>query len=81
MWAPLTQPDATAPQLGVAYQPTFGHDAAWDLVVFAIYMGLWTVGKFALTFLRSEVTWLGGLPEAQLLAVGLLLSTTRTRHT
>jgi phosphatidylglycerol---prolipoprotein diacylglyceryl transferase len=105
-------PGAMAPQLGVAYQPTFAYEAAWDLVVFAIlwklrkrvrgdgrlfaiYLGLYAVGKFALTFLRSEVIWLGGLQEAQLLAVGLLLlsiawwstsavapvsSRTRTRH-
>ena len=87
-------PGAMAPQLGVAYQPTFAYEAAWDLVVFAIlwtlrkrvrgdghlfaiYLGLYAVGKFALTFLRSEVIWLGGLQEAQLLAVGLLLLSIR----
>jgi phosphatidylglycerol:prolipoprotein diacylglycerol transferase len=31
---------AMAPQLGVAYQPTFAYEAAWDLTVFAV---LWTL--------------------------------------
>jgi hypothetical protein len=38
-----------------------------------LYLALYAVGKFALTFLRTEVIWLYGLQEAQLVAIGLLL--------
>ncbi len=41
--------------------------------LFAIYLGLYAAGKFALTFLREERIWAWGLQEAQFLAVGLLL--------
>lgn len=40
--------------------------------LFALYLGLYAAGKFALTFLRTETVWLWGLQEAQLLAVGTL---------
>ena len=83
-------PHAQAPQLGVAYQPVFLYEMAWDLTVFgvlwllrkrlpaegqlfAVYLALYAVGKFGLTFLRSEVIWFGGLQEAQWLAIGALL--------
>ena len=82
-------PGAMAPQLGVAYQPVFLYEAAWDLAVFgllwaarrrvtadgqlfALYLGLYATGKFALTFLRAETVWVWGLQEAQLLALGAL---------
>lgn len=38
--------------------------------LFALYLGLYAAGKFALTFLRTETVWLWGLQEAQLLALG-----------
>jgi phosphatidylglycerol:prolipoprotein diacylglycerol transferase len=41
--------------------------------LFAIYLGLYAAGKFALTFLREERIWAWGLQEAQFLAVALLL--------
>jgi phosphatidylglycerol---prolipoprotein diacylglyceryl transferase len=82
-------PGAMAPELGVAYQPTFLYEQVWDLAVFsllwalrrrltsdgqlfALYLGLYAAGKFALTFLRTEQVWLWGLQQAQLLALGAL---------
>ena len=79
-------PGAMAPELGVAYQPTFLYELVWDLAIFALlwtvrrrvradgalfalYLGLYAAGKFALTFLRTESVWLWGLQEAQLLAL------------
>lgn len=79
-------PGAMAPQLGVAYEPVFLYEMAWDLAVFAIlwlargrlrvdgqlfaaYLGLYALGKFALTYLRTETVWFAGLQEAQLLAL------------
>ena len=44
-----------------------------DGQLFALYLALYAVGKFALTFLRTEVIWLYGLQEAQLVAIGVLL--------
>ncbi len=41
--------------------------------LFAVYLGLYAAGKFALTFLREERIWAWGLQEAQFLAVALLL--------
>jgi phosphatidylglycerol---prolipoprotein diacylglyceryl transferase len=41
--------------------------------LFALYLALYAVDKFALTFLRSEVIWFGGLQEAQWLAIGALV--------
>lgn len=40
--------------------------------LFAAYLGLYAVGKFVLTFLRTETVWLWGLQEAQLVALGTL---------
>lgn len=79
-------PGAMVPELGVAYEPVFLYEMAWDVAVlaalwwlrprlrvdgqlFAAYLGLYSVGKFVLTFRRGEVIWVGGLQEAQLLAV------------
>jgi len=79
-------PGAMVPQLGVAYEPVFLYEMAWDLAVFAVlwllrarlrvdgqlfgvYLALYAVGKFALTFLRTETVWFAGLQEAQLLAI------------
>ena len=93
-------PGAMVPQLGVAYEPVFLYEMAWDLAVFALlwrlrsrlrvdgqlfglYLGLYALGKFALTFLRTETVWFVGLQEAQLLAIvavvtaGLWLARTR----
>lgn len=44
-----------------------------DGQLFAIYLALYAIGKFALTFRRTETVWLGGLQEAQLLAIGALV--------
>lgn len=84
-----THPGAMVPQLGVAYEPVFLYEMAWDLAVFAVlmalrgrlaggrlfalYLGLYAVGKFAITSLRTEKVWLAGLQEAQLLAVVLVI--------
>jgi phosphatidylglycerol---prolipoprotein diacylglyceryl transferase len=82
-------PGAMAPQLGVAYQPTFLYEQIWDFAVFAVlwmlrrrvttdgqlfalYLGLYGIGKFALTFLRTENVWFWGFQEAQLLSLGLI---------
>lgn len=79
-------PGAMVPQIGVAYEPVFLYEMAWDLAVFAVlwllrsrlrsdgqlfgvYLALYAVGKFALTFLRTETVWFAGLQEAQLLAI------------
>jgi phosphatidylglycerol:prolipoprotein diacylglycerol transferase len=79
-------PRAMVPQLGVAYEPVFLYEMAWDLAVlavlwllrpvlrvdgqlFAVYLALYAVGKFGLTFLRTETVWLAGLQEAQLLSI------------
>ena len=79
-------PGAMVPQLGVAYEPIFLYEMAWDVGLFAllwlmrkrlhvdgqlfgIYLALYAVGKFALTFLRTETVWFVGLQEAQLLAI------------
>ncbi len=37
--------------------------------LFALYLGLYALGKFGLTFLRTETLWFWGLQEAQLLAL------------
>ncbi|MDE3113611.1 MAG: prolipoprotein diacylglyceryl transferase [Chloroflexota bacterium] len=80
---------AMVPQLGVAYEPVFLYEMAWDLLVlaalwwlrprlridgtlFAAYLALYALGKFALTFRRVEVVWLAGLQEAQLLSLAAL---------
>ncbi len=43
-----------------------------DGQLFAAYLGLYAVGKFAISFLRTETVWLAGLQEAQLLSVAAL---------
>jgi phosphatidylglycerol:prolipoprotein diacylglycerol transferase len=43
-----------------------------DGQLFALYLGLYALGKFALTFLRMEAIWLWGLQEAQYVALGTL---------
>ena len=40
--------------------------------LFALFLGLYAVGKFALTFLRTETIWFWGLQEAQLISLGLI---------
>ncbi|MCC7106696.1 MAG: prolipoprotein diacylglyceryl transferase [Chloroflexi bacterium] len=45
---------------------------AGDGQLFAIYLGLYAIGKFALTFLRAETVWFWGLQEAQLMALGAM---------
>ena len=86
-------PAAMVPELGVAYQPTFLYEAAWDVAIFAtlwalrgrvrgdgrlfaLYLGLYGGGKFALTFLRRETVWLLGLQQAQLVALALVAAAT-----
>lgn len=46
----------------------------FDGEIFAVYLALYAIGKFALSFRRTETVWLAGLQEAQLLslvAIGL----------
>jgi len=82
-----SNPGAMAPELGVAYEPVFLYEMAWDLglsallwwllrprlrqdgQLFAAYLALYALGKFALTSLRTETVWVAGLQEAQLLAI------------
>ena len=96
-------PHALVPRTGVAYEPVFLYEMAWDLGVFALlwwlrprlrvdgqlfalYLALYAVGKFLVSFRRTETIWFAGLQEAQLLALGALalaavwVSTTRARH-
>ncbi len=40
--------------------------------LFALYLALYALGKFALTFLRTETIWFAGLQEAQLVALGAM---------
>lgn len=40
--------------------------------LFGVYLALYAVGKFLLTFLRTETVWVAGLQEAQLLSAVLL---------
>ncbi|MBI5946967.1 MAG: prolipoprotein diacylglyceryl transferase [Chloroflexi bacterium] len=40
--------------------------------LFALYLGLYAIGKFGVTFLRQERTWAWGMQEAQFLALALL---------
>ncbi|HET8568629.1 MAG TPA: prolipoprotein diacylglyceryl transferase [Candidatus Limnocylindria bacterium] len=40
-----------------------------DGLLFAAYLALYAVGKFALTYLRTETVWVAGLQEAQLLSI------------
>lgn len=41
-------------------------------LLFAAYLGLYAVGKFVLTFGRTETVWFAGLQEAQLLSIAAL---------
>lgn len=43
-----------------------------DGQLFAAYLALYAIGKFALTFRRTETVWLAGLQEAQLLSIAVL---------
>ncbi len=52
---------------------TFRKRITVDGQLFALYLGLYAIGKFALTFFRTEVVWFWGLQEAQLLALGALV--------
>ncbi len=45
-----------------------------DGAVFALYLVLYGIGKFLVSFVRAEVIWLGGLQQAQLLAAMLVLA-------
>jgi phosphatidylglycerol:prolipoprotein diacylglycerol transferase len=47
---------------------------ASDGRLFAVYLGLYAVGKFSLTFLRTETIWFWGLQEAQFLAIAALVA-------
>lgn len=40
--------------------------------LFGLFLGLYAVGKFTLTFLRTETVWFWGLQEAQLISLGLV---------
>jgi phosphatidylglycerol---prolipoprotein diacylglyceryl transferase len=44
-----------------------------DGQLFALYLGLYPAGKFALTFARTETVWFWGLQEAQVLALGAMV--------
>jgi phosphatidylglycerol---prolipoprotein diacylglyceryl transferase len=44
-----------------------------DGQLFALYLGLYAIGKFVLTFLRTETIWFWSLQEAQLFALALAI--------
>lgn len=52
---------------------TFRKRITVDGHLFALYLGLYAIGKFVLTFVRTEAVWFWGLQEAQLFALGALL--------
>ena len=83
-----TNPGAHAPQLGVAFQPSFMYEQLWDLLIFALlwslrkriktdgylfalFLGLYAAGKFAITFTRIDPIWIWGLQQSHLVAIGL----------
>ncbi len=43
-----------------------------DGQLFAVYLALYAIGKFALSFRRTETVWLAGMQEAQLLSLAAL---------
>jgi phosphatidylglycerol:prolipoprotein diacylglycerol transferase len=43
-----------------------------DGQLFALYLGLYALGKFAITFVRIDPVWLWGMQEAHFVALGLL---------
>jgi len=43
-----------------------------DGQLFALYLALYAIGKFALSFFRTETVWFAGLQEAQLLSIAAL---------
>ena len=43
-------------------------------VLFLTYVSLYAVGRFALSFVRREVIWFGGLQEAQVMSVIVLIA-------
>lgn len=86
-----TNPGAHAPQLGVAFQPSFLYEQVWDLIIFALlwqlrtriktegylfalFLGLYAAGKFAITFTRIDPVWLWGLQQSHFVALGLGLT-------
>ena len=46
-----------------------------DGMLFALYLALYSVGRFAITFLREDKIWALGLQEAQYIAIAMLLIT------
>jgi phosphatidylglycerol:prolipoprotein diacylglycerol transferase len=40
--------------------------------LFALYLGLYAIGKFAITFVRIDPVWFWGLQESHFVALGLL---------
>jgi phosphatidylglycerol:prolipoprotein diacylglycerol transferase len=83
-----TNPGAHAPQLGVAFQPSFLYEQVWDVLIFlvlwslrkriktegylfALFLGLYAAGKFAITFTRIDPVWLWGLQQSHFVALGL----------
>lgn len=100
-------PDAMAPSLGMAFQPTMLYEMFWDLLVFGvlwwargrvkvdgllfmIYLSLYSIGKFVISFWRQEAIFLFGLQEAQVVSlatiafavlVGLLLTSRPQKQT
>ncbi|MEK7682332.1 MAG: prolipoprotein diacylglyceryl transferase [Chloroflexota bacterium] len=43
-------------------------------ILFLTYVSLYAVGRFALSFVRREVIWFGGLQEAQVMSVIVLIA-------
>lgn len=83
-----TNTGAHAPQLGVAFQPSFLYEQLWDVLIFlvlwnlrkriktdgylfALFLGLYAAGKFAITFTRIDPVWLWGLQQSHFVALGL----------
>ncbi len=45
-----------------------------DGLLFFSYLAFYSVGRFILTFVRQEKIWFGGMQEAQVLAIGILIT-------
>jgi len=44
-----------------------------DGALFVVYLALYSVGRFFITFTRVNTPWLGGLVQAQLIALAVLV--------
>ena len=68
--------DWTVALLLLPYLLTVGlRPAAGDLLRFALYLALYAVGRFGISFLREDRIWALGLQEAHYIALLVLIAT------